>query len=97
MDMVFERLDNQEELLIVKPDTNDMTCIMRTAREHYDMGCRLFIIDNLDKIIGDQNDNTRYQQISSDLQDFKNENNCCVMLIHHAKKPPNKQQEYSPA
>jgi RecA-family ATPase len=70
---------------------------MQILRQHYDMGCRMFIVDNLDKIIGDDNDNTRYQKISSDLQEFKNENNCCVILIHHAKKPFNRQLQYKPA
>ena len=97
MDDTFQKLEILEDLIIIKPDTCDMWKIMRTMREQYDAGCRLFIVDNLDKISWDANDNVRYQKISSDLQDFKNENNCCVILIHHAKKPMNKQETYSPA
>lgn len=97
MEWMFRQLEEMEELRIVKPDQCDMTTIMRTMRLAYDEWCRLFVVDNLDKIIGDANDNTRYQKISSYLQDFKNENNCCVILIHHAKKPMDKAQTYTPA
>ena len=97
MEIIFEWLNKQEELHIIKPENSEMWTIMKTCREYYDMWCRLFIIDNLDKINWDSNDNTRYQNISSQFQDFKNENNCAVILIHHAKKPSNKQFAYSPA
>jgi len=97
MEATFDRLENTPWLYIIKPDTSDMLSIDRTMRKHYDIGCRMFVIDNLDKIQWDENDNSRYQQISSALQDFKNENNCCIILIHHAKKPFNKLQSYMPA
>jgi len=97
MDTAFKQLNEQEWLYINKPEINNMQNIMRSLREHYDFWCRLFVIDNLDKINWDANDNTRYQSISSELQDFKNENNCCVILIHHAKKPSSTSLAYSPA
>jgi hypothetical protein len=52
----------------------------------------MFIIDNLDKISPDRNEdeNHRYQRITSTLQDLKNDSSLCLMLIHHAKKPDSK-------
>ena len=68
-------------------------------RKAYDAGCRMFVIDNLDKIVSDnkEDENTRYQRITTQLQDFKNKNRVCVMLIHHAKKPDNRNNTYMPA
>lgn len=59
----------------------------------------MFVIDNLDKITaGDREDeNTRYQRITSTLQDFKNENDACILLLHHAKKPDTRNNTYMPA
>lgn len=97
METTFDEVDSLENLYIIKPNINDMAHIETTIRKWYDAGCRMFIIDNLDKIIGSENDNTRYQDISSSLQDLKNENNICIMLIHHAKKPTSRDRQYEPA
>lgn len=93
----FNELENMKDLTIVKPERNDMITIDKTMRRYYDDWYRMFIIDNLDKISWKENDNTRYQEISSAFQDFKNENNVCIILLHHAKKPMNKEQQYRPA
>jgi RecA-family ATPase len=53
----------------------------------------MFIIDNLDKVTyTTDNENTRYNYITSQLQDLKNKLDICVILVHHAKKVFNKQQ-----
>gem|GEM_PF-4228515 len=58
----------------------------------------MFIIDNLDKITMQGTDeNTRYQRITTFLQDYKNENDACIILIHHAKKPDSKGISYNRA
>jgi hypothetical protein len=61
-------------------------------RHKYDEGYRMFVIDNLDKILAEdrEDENKRYQRITSILQDFKNENHLCILLLHHAKKPETK-------
>lgn len=50
------------------------------------------MIDNLDKIWGNEreDENSRYQRITTALQDFKNENDACIILLHHAKKADGK-------
>lgn len=93
----FQKLEDTKNLFLIKPETNDVWWIEKSIREHYDLWCRLFIIDNLDKITWDDNDNTRYMKISSSLQDLKNESKICIILIHHSKKPQNRQVQYLPA
>ena len=97
MEDTFQEINKLEHLYIIKPPINDLQNIEKTIRQYYDKWCRLFIIDNLDKIIWNEIDNVRYQQISSTLQDIKNENNICIVLIHHAKKPSSRQFQYQPA
>ncbi len=97
METNFREIDNLTDLYIVKPKTNEISEIENIIRQYYDKWCRLFIIDNLDKIGWNEIDNIRYQQISSTLQDLKNENNICIFLIHHAKKPWSKDRQYEPA
>jgi len=59
---------------------------------------KMFIIDNLDKIAGNEREDemSRYARITSKLQDLKNELNLCIILIHHANKP-SKKDTYSQA
>jgi len=92
----FEKIDKMKDIFIVNP-INDTNHIIDEIRRLYDQWCRLFVIDNLDKISGVENDNARYQYITSSLQNLKNELPICIILIHHAKKPLNKIQSYSPA
>lgn len=93
----MEKMNNFEDLYIIKPEDCGIGWIEKTIHEYYDKWCRLFVIDNLDKIPWNENDNVRQQEISSKLQDIKNEFNICIILIHHAKKPFNSQQQYMPA
>lgn len=93
----MEKMNNLKDLFIVKPEDCTIRWIEHTIREHYDKWCRFFVIDNLDKIPWNENDNVRQQEISSILQDIKNELHICIILIHHAKKPFNSVQQYMPA
>lgn len=93
----MEKMNNQKNLYIFKPEECDMKWIEHAIRMFYDEWCRFFVIDNLDKISGNENDNVRQQEVSSSLQDIKNELNICIILIHHAKKPFNSMQQYLPA
>lgn len=97
MEEKFEELNKNNWLYITKPEATDLWTIQKTIREYYELWCRMFIIDNLDKMIWNENDNTRYQEISSWLQDMKNQEWINIMLIHHAKKPFRKEQQYEPA
>lgn len=97
MEAKFKELQWTEWLYITKPEICDLWHIEKTIREYYDKWCRMFVIDNLDKIVWNENDNTRYQEISSSLQDMKNDIWICIILIHHAKKPMRKEMQYSPA
>lgn len=93
----MEKMNNQKNLYIYKPDECDIKWIEHAIRMFYDEWCRFFVIDNLDKITWNENDNVRQQEVSSTLQDIKNELNICIILIHHAKKPFNSMQQYLPA
>lgn len=93
----MEKMNNQKNLYIYKPEECDIKWIEHAIRMFYDEWCRFFVIDNLDKITWNENDNVRQQEVSSTLQDIKNELNICIILIHHAKKPFNSQQQYMPA
>lgn len=99
MDKEFANIQNMENLYIVSTENKSMWNLFIIMRKAYDAGCRMFVIDNLDKIVSDnkEDENTRYQRITTQLQDFKNENRVCVMLIHHAKKPDNRNNTYMPA
>lgn len=97
MDEKLKELNTISKLFIVKPEKSDIWEITKTMHEYYDKGCRMFIIDNLDKISWPSDENKRYQEISSTLQNEKNEFNTCIILIHHAKKPMNIIQAYTPA
>ena len=97
MDEYLQEIESIENLRIKKPQKNTLLEIERTIRMWYDAWFRMFVIDNLDKILWDEDEIKRHQHITSSLQDLKNELRICIILIHHAKKPPNKQQQYMPA
>lgn len=51
---------------------------------YYDMGYRMFVVDNLGKIASDKQERDAQADIANKLQTRKNKNNCLVLLIHHA-------------
>lgn len=91
-----KELESEENIMIRSPENKDLPSLERWIRQWYDKWYRMFIIDNLDKIqMQGTDENTRYQKITTFLQDFKNENNACIILIHHAKKPDSKWLSYN--
>lgn len=95
----WDKINKIENIIIDCPDDKSLIWIEKSLRTLYDIGCRFFIIDNLDKIPADRwdDENRRYQKITSFLQDFKNNNGVCIFLIHHAKKPDSKWVVYKRA
>jgi replicative DNA helicase len=98
MEAEWKSLDRLENLFIVSPQEKSLRVIDTQIRLWYDAWIRLFFVDNLDKIYidGIDNENTRYQKITSQLQDLKNELGITIVLIHHNKKVFNKQQASLP-
>lgn len=74
-------------------DINQLESIIR---EEYRNKHKLIIIDNLGKILGDTNENVRFDNITSRLQDLKNELGICIILVHHLKKPSDNKKQYEP-
>lgn len=98
MEKEWNKLQQQDNLKIHSPEDKSIKWIMEELRQGYDDWYRMFFIDNLDKIVSIGTDeNTRYQKITTSLQDFKNECNACIFLIHHAKKPDSKWVVYKRA
>lgn len=99
MDDKFKEIENMKDLFIVSPEDKSLWALIDLMRKWYDKWIRLFIIDNLDKIPADdrEDENRRYQRITSTLQDFKNESGICIILLHHAKKPESKGFAYKRA
>ena len=54
--------------------------------QYYDMGYRMFIIDNLGKIQSAKNEWEAQGEITSLLQSWKNKYKACIFLIHHTGK-----------
>lgn len=99
MEQSWKELEAQENIIIYSPEHKTLTEIEKALRLAYDRWCRMFIIDNLDKILADgkEDENWRYQRITTFLQDFKNSMDACIILIHHAKKPDSKWISYKKA
>lgn len=89
MEETRKELHRNKNVVIKSLDNKELKDIERILRESYDEWCRMFVIDNLDKIrpSNKEDENSRYQRITTFLQDFKNNNDACIILIHHAKKP----------
>lgn len=84
----WNELKEQQFIKIISPEDKTLAWIEKIINERYDDWYRMIIIDNLDKIIVQWTDeNTRYQRITTFLQDYKNNHDACIILIHHAKKP----------
>lgn len=87
MSKEWENLKDDSNIKITSPERKDLAWIEKEVRQWFDDWYRMFIIDNLDKVsMIWVDENTRYQRITTFLQDFKNENDACIILIHHAKK-----------
>ena len=65
-------------------------------REYTDKGYTMFIIDNLWKIWWPENENARFDEITSKLQSIKNELWINIILLHHLKKAFKKEDQYKP-
>jgi hypothetical protein len=63
-------------------------------REYFDKWYRMFIIDNLWKIGWPENENARFDEITSKLQSIKNELWINIILLHHLKKSFKKEDQY---
>lgn len=95
MESEWEKINKNENIRIICPEDKSIWSIVREIRLWYDDWYRFVIIDNLDKIpMVWYSENDRYQKITSELQDYKNNNDWCIVLIHHAKKPDNKWMTY---
>lgn len=95
MDAVWDDLESITNLQIIWPEDKTVEKLVELIRDWYSKWYRMFYIDNLDKITtryGWDNENSRYQYVTSKLQDLKNELNICIVLIHHAKKVYNSTQ-----
>lgn len=99
MEDTWKWLEKQENILIRSIDDKTLWEVDHAIRTAYDEWCRMFIIDNLDKIRPDkwEDENSRYQRITTYLQDFKNTYDACFILIHHAKKADSKWVVYKRA
>lgn len=99
MDIARKELEEEKNVYIRSIDDKRLSSIETMIRKAYDAWCRMFIIDNLDKILAEdrEDENSRYQRITTFLQDFKNNNDACILLIHHAKKPDTKWVSYKRA
>lgn len=88
MEETRKELKENKDVVIRSIESKTLKDIENILRQSYDEWCRMFIIDNLDKIRADWKDdeNTRYQKITTFLQDFKNSCDASIILIHHAKK-----------
>lgn len=61
--------------------------LMNSIRDQYNNHWKiLFFIDNLWNITGSENENRRFEDITSKLQSLKNELPICIILIHHMSK-----------
>lgn len=94
MNETWSELENLTNMKILSPQNKWIRHIIEYIRKWHQEWCNMFVLDNLDKIWWDwwDNENSRYQLITSQLQDLKNELNICIILIHHARKQLNKQQ-----
>lgn len=88
MNLEFNKIKNIKDLEIVSyKHAPTVEMLEATMKKYKDKWFNLFFIDNLWKIAGNSNENTRFDNITSSLQDFKNHNNCCIFLLHHLSKP----------
>jgi len=92
-------LEADKNVIIASIENKSLADVEHVIMKSFDQWCRMFIIDNLDKIWADGRDdeNSRYQKITTLLQDFKNNNDACIILIHHAKKFESKWISYKRA
>lgn len=100
MDWTYLELEAISNLKIIWQEDKTIDWIIEQIQIWYNNWCKMFFIDNLDKVTLKywwDNENARYQSITSRLQDLKNKLNVCIILIHHAKKQFNTAQMSTPA
>jgi replicative DNA helicase len=96
IDLEYKKLQNIKDIQILSyEEAPKVERIIETMDKYREMWFWLFFIDNLWKIVWEQNEITRFWEITSKLQDYKNKHNICVWLLHHLSKP-NKQVQYKP-
>ena len=96
MERQFNKVKDLENLVIAGYKSSpNVDMLEDTIRKYKKQGFDLFFIDNLGKITGEDNENKRFDIISSRLQDLKNNQDICIFLLHHLSKPQ-RNMAYSP-
>jgi len=92
----YDELRNLKNLKVISYSWSPTVDILeKTICEYEQEWYKLFFIDNLWKIDWDSNENIRFEDITSKLQNLKNNKNICIWLLHHLSKP-SKQSQYNP-
>jgi len=85
---VYKELSNIENLLLTWfEESPNIEKIIEDIREKHSKGYNLFFIDNLWNISWIINEVERYNEITQQLQQLKNQLDICIVLLHHMSKP----------
>lgn len=98
IDKKINELNNMINVNLVWCNTSlDIDMLLWWIRKFHAEWSDIFYIDNLGKIIWSpwEHENSRFENITSRLQDIMKELNICIILMHHLWKPP-KWDEYTP-
>lgn len=90
MQQRLKELNNIKNVEIVSStEPLDIDMLLAWIRKYHKLGKKMFIIDNLGKIHwkGRQNENQRFEDITSQLQDIMKELDIFILLLHHLGKP----------
>jgi hypothetical protein len=81
-------------MLSIKTQPTLQQLMDKMIEESKNNGRMLFIIDNLWKINGDENENIRFAEITKTLQTFAYNNKFWILLQHHTIKPQVKKEKW---
>ena len=98
IDLKVNELNNMVNVDVVwSNESVDLETLLAWIRKFHSMGTELFFIDNLWKIVWEWNEseNSRFERITSELQNIMKELDICIVLMHHLSKPM-KWDEYKP-